>query len=369
MERFRGSLAKYPLSMLVPTLSRTGRSTGTLVLTRGAVRREFRLRMGTLVGVSSNVPREHLAQVLVDEGLLTLPQAASAFAVAYRARLPLGRYLVMDRLVSPVALTEALTRKAREAFFDCYEWRAGEVEVRPGPLPTEAGVDVCLELWPLHQTALDRRAEWHSFFGTFTSLDLTFQVARGALTLATSPEDELLLGWAADGRTLEELFELSPEGRLETARRLLALSRHGDLTPREREVTLVGHKGAALTKLIRRAWEHFHAGEFTRCRQIAHRALQQSDDPEAHALLKESELRLALSLCDALLGTGEDWVVEELPSPPPLGLTADDIYLHQTLRNAPRVRDALRTAAMGETAAYLCVSHLVEAGLLHPRAG
>ncbi len=55
---------------------------------------------------------------------------------------------------------------------------------------------------------------------------------------------------------------------------------------------------------------------------------------------------------------------EPLPRPLPASLTADDLYLYSKLRGSVSIRQALRTAAMGEAAASRAVHRLLATGLL-----
>ena len=131
MEAFSGSLAHYRLSFLMPALLGEKLFEGKLRIERGAVAREFTFRTGCLVAQSSNAAREHLAQVLVDFGVLDAQLAASAFDVAFEAGIPYGTHLVNRGFLDRARLLDCLEHKAREAFFDCYRWESGRSATRP----------------------------------------------------------------------------------------------------------------------------------------------------------------------------------------------------------------------------------------------
>src|SRR4051812_5364450 len=172
IEKFRGSLAHYRLSLLVPALFEGKKPvSGTLRLERGATRREFLIQEGSVVAAISNEPGEHLAQILVNLKILDPARAAAAFEAANRARLPLGTFLLERNFVELPRLLEALEHKARECFFDCYEWQSGEVEFNPEGLETFRGAALRLRLGPLHRDAMARLREWKAFYEVFPRLD------------------------------------------------------------------------------------------------------------------------------------------------------------------------------------------------------
>ena len=100
MERFKGSLASYRLPLVVPTFIEQPEHCGVLRVERGAMSREFNVRGGCLTQVSSNEPREHLAEVLADLRIIDRAQAAAAFEEAEAHQVPFGIHLVARGLGS-----------------------------------------------------------------------------------------------------------------------------------------------------------------------------------------------------------------------------------------------------------------------------
>src|SRR5437016_1649334 len=120
MNSILGNLASYRLPLLVPALFESDGLSGSLKMRRGGVRRAFGIEAGKLTFESSTDPREHLAQLLVDQGVLDLWSAVNAFDDARREGVPFGEWLVKRSLAAAPVVREVLVQKARDAFFDCY---------------------------------------------------------------------------------------------------------------------------------------------------------------------------------------------------------------------------------------------------------
>jgi len=230
MEHFKGSLTHYSMDVVMPALlSRKAR--GTLRVERGAVIRYFFFKDGFLVGEASNTPSEHLGQVLVDLGILDAPRAALGFEAAELAKMPYGAFLVRQQFVELPRLLEALEYKAREAFFDCYNWDSGEVEFTLQLPSLEDAVELKMPLTSLHRDAQSRRREWRAFRTAFPGMDTTFHVFREHAVGRFSEEESILMKRAESGATLAELLAAGKESRIFVARRLMHLYRRGVLAP------------------------------------------------------------------------------------------------------------------------------------------
>jgi hypothetical protein len=363
MESFKGSLANYRMEMVMPPLFTAPGVEGTLTVERGAVRRGFHVKDGFLVGESSTDPREHLAQVLVNLRILTAPRAAAAFEAAEGAGVAYGTFLVQRCFVELPRLIEAMEHKAREALFDCYGWESGEVEFTPGPLPFTRAVGLKLSLGTLHRDAVSRLREWTAFREVFPRMDVTFRVYREFAVETYSPEEDVLLDLAAEGATLGELLASAKEAPLFAARWILHLYRRGALAPRQPTGPQLG-ESAELEDLLGMVKRFLETGKYDHAVALAGQVLERGPVPEAHALYREAEVRLTLALSDELFALDGRLVFAPIPRPTPPDLTADDLYLYSKLRGSRSIRQALRTAAMGELAASRSVHRLMASGLL-----
>ncbi|MFP2908694.1 DUF4388 domain-containing protein [Pyxidicoccus sp. 3LFB2] len=364
MESFNGSLASYRLQMVMPPLFAAPGVEGTLRVERGAVRRCFQIKDGHLVGESSNDPREHLAQVLVNLRILDAPRAAAAFEAAEGAGIPYGTFLVQRCFVELPRLIEALEHKAREALFDCYAWESGEVEFTPGLPSFGRAVGLKLPLATLHRDAVSRLREWAVFRDIFPRQDVTFRVFREFAVETFSEEEDVLLDLATGGATLAEMLTSAKEGPLFAARWVLHLYRRGALAPRQPKGPQLG-ESAELAELLNLVKRFLETGKYDHAVALAGQVLERGPVPEAHALYREAEVRLTLALSDELFALDGRLVFEPIPRPTPPDLTADDLYLYSKLRGSRSIRQALRTAAMGELAASRSVHRLMASGLIH----
>ena len=371
MEHFKGSLAHYRLQLLMPALFDASApvAEGILRLERGAVLRRFYFRDGLLVGESSSEPGEHLAQVLANLRILDAERAAAAFEAAETGGVPFGTYLVDRGLVELPRLLEALEHKAREALFDCYAWESGEAEFTPGRPELPRAVSLRLSLASLHRDALARLAEWRTFRDIFPAQDTTFRVFQEVAVEADSDEADVLLQLAERGATLSELLASVREGPLAGARLLMHLYRRGALAPkRPRGGTRMG-EAMQIEELIATARRCLETGRADQAVALAAQILERAPVPEAHALYREAEVRLSLALADELFQLDGRLHFEPIPRPPPATLTADDLYLYSKLRGSRSVRQALRSAAMGELAASRSMHRLMGAGLIRVAGG
>ncbi len=362
MEHFKGNLSSYRLSLMMPALFEQGPVTGRLLVERGPCRREFSVEHGAVVAERSTDPREHLAQVLADLRILPPERSAAAFEAAEGSGQPLGRFLVDRGFVEQGRLGEALAHKAREAFFDSYRWESGEVEFIPGEGPARHGVEMKLPLSALHRDAMARLREWRAFHDVFPEDGTRFSIHRAPEPL-NDVDDELLLKLAEGGGSLAELLAAGREGALQSARRVLRLYRRGLLSPKSSKGRKLGTE-SDVPELVARARLLLDACEFEKSLAIATEVLSRAAVPEAQSLYREAEIKLGFAVCDELLAMEGRLQFQPLPHPVPAQLTADDLYVYSRLRSSRSIRDAVRTAAMGELAAYRCIKQLFEVGLL-----
>src|SRR5512140_1960335 len=340
MESFHVNLANYRLPFLMPAMFDGRLLGGTLRLERAAQVRTFAFRDGCLVAASSSDPAEHLTQVLADLKVLDAQRAVSAFEAAHAAKQPLGELLVERGFVDKARLLGVLEHKARESFFDCYTWEAGELSFS-AEVPEARGVELELQVGPLHRDALASLREWKAFRAAFPDPGVTFDVFRQRMAASGSRAEEALLALAEEGAALGEMLASSRDGALSTARRIQNMYRRGALCPRQASGARMG-ASADPAELLRLARSAFDAKQFERAAELAALALDRAPIPEAHALYRRAEQQLALALAEKELVLEGRLAFATLPRPAPSQLTADDLYLYGKLKDAPSVRAALR---------------------------
>src|SRR6185295_7084638 len=158
----------------------------------------FVFRDGHLIAESSNVPQEHLSQVLANLKILDPTRAAEAYLGAEACGVPLGTYLLDTGLLEPPRLIEALEHKGREAFFDCYHWDSGDLWFQPGVVGSP-GLEMKVKLMTLHRDGLARIREWKTFRESLPSNEATFRVERQKLKFGGSSEEKAILDAADAG--------------------------------------------------------------------------------------------------------------------------------------------------------------------------
>jgi hypothetical protein len=224
-------------------------------------------------------------------------------------------------------------------------------------------VSLQLPLGTLHRDAGARQKEWRVFWEVFADAGITFQVFREWAAVWGTEEEELLLSLAERGATLGELLASERAGPLLAARRILQLYRRGVVTPRPSDGARVG-EAMELMHLLETARAFLVQGEFEHAAAVSAQALERAPVAEAQALYREAEARLGISIDDQILELEGRIEFEPLPDAPPAEVTADDLYLYSRLKGARSVRQTLRSAAIGELAAFRCVRRLLDAGLV-----
>src|SRR6185503_15895685 len=94
MKGLYGDFGTMPLKDLVVYLGNR-RSTGTLNLEQGAIRKQIIMVAGDVINASSNEPREYLGQFLINLGQISEEQFHKAYETQRETRIFLGRILVM----------------------------------------------------------------------------------------------------------------------------------------------------------------------------------------------------------------------------------------------------------------------------------
>jgi hypothetical protein len=135
----KGTLGEGVLPSVLRELY-VGRKTGVLRFTQGSARRTIHFVKGSIVNAASEVPEEHLGEVLVRLGRLTRADFERAGEAARREHKRLGAVLMALGLFSPDQLGDALALHAHEILLrifeasgeESYEFEPAENEVAQG---------------------------------------------------------------------------------------------------------------------------------------------------------------------------------------------------------------------------------------------
>ncbi|MEW6337918.1 MAG: DUF4388 domain-containing protein [Acidobacteriota bacterium] len=151
------TLTDLPLENLLRHLAGR-RATGTLTAVTARFRKKLFLIDGTLAGVASDNPREMLGHFLVGWGYITETQLSEAMQLHERIGSPLGRVLESIGAIDSVRLESALRAQAEEALYGLFLAHIESQRILENVLPSLRPLTLRLELVPLVDEGLRRRA-------------------------------------------------------------------------------------------------------------------------------------------------------------------------------------------------------------------
>ena len=215
----------------------SGRS-GHLHLAHGQEHRGLTLREGHIVQGRSDVPGEHLDDVLVRQGLLAPDQVAAAVTTVLAERRPLGAVLLDLHLLERERLEEAIGCHAREVLLAAIERPSGSASFEEvGDLPGggEPGLVSRLPTGQILLEAARRLTDPDAVRDALGDLDRKLALPADprlrAQSLALTPSDGFVLSRVDGTSSARELIALGPLAPDETERSLLALLCAGAVVP------------------------------------------------------------------------------------------------------------------------------------------
>lgn len=128
----RGSLRTMCVEDLFDWIDRR-RLVGHLSVERGEAAHSFYFDEGAVTAASSNLPGEHLGQLLMSRGLVNDRDLSEAFSVQAETGVFLGKVLLMSDALDADSLREVLEIKLREAIWDVLSWQGGHFQFDEGP--------------------------------------------------------------------------------------------------------------------------------------------------------------------------------------------------------------------------------------------
>jgi hypothetical protein len=369
MRGLMGSFAVLPLPELLGLLGGR-RLSGALTFERGTVRKTLVLAGGVAVGASSNDPREHLGQLLINFGHLGEEQLQRAFQTQEGSGGRLGQVLVAAGLVTPETVREVLAIKVRETALDVFRWDSGFFTFDDAPPPPADPLDAAVPLADLVQEAEFRATAWSAFRGELPSGAALLEVDEARVPPGLGPQtvDGRLVALARDGLSIDEVGLALHATDFHLYQRLYALARQGVL----RAVAPRGGLGEAgeppvgAGELVDRARALLAGGRAAEAEQVAAMAVELAPGSEpARALLAEAARRLGEALRAALLEP------PRVPRPrlapaeiAGLRRSSADKYLLSRCDGRRTVRQLVQIAPLEELAVLKALARLAEAGLV-----
>lgn len=174
----RGSLRTMPIHDLLEWIDRRF-VCGTLTIEHASTVRTFHFDSGYVTGASSNVPSEHLGQLLMDRGLVDDQALNDAFQVQADTGVLLGKILIMIGAIDAPGLEATLADKIREALFDALSWREGTFQfelVGDDDAPPISEFEVSLNLGQTIEAGRVRAQQWEEIRELIPSDDVVVRV-------------------------------------------------------------------------------------------------------------------------------------------------------------------------------------------------
>ncbi|HSP77996.1 MAG TPA: DUF4388 domain-containing protein [Myxococcaceae bacterium] len=339
MRGLSGDFSTMPLKDLVAYLGNR-RATGVLRVVRGEVRKLIQLRDGQVVSASSNQPREHVGQFLVNQGHLSMEQLARAHATQRETRFLMGKILVMTGLVPEQTVRDTLRLKFRETLLDAFPWETGEFSFDAGELPVEIdGVDVRVELADVHREGEFREAAWEAIRAVFPSGGVYLEVDVQRLPEPPQPGslDARMVSLIDQGLSIDGLAAALRISDFPVYQRLYALHRMEAVKVREEppsgrgaasedegeaqvvDTSTLGAESPA-SEVVHAARSFLEEGNFRDGEALARRAHEMAPSSETEELLRSAEAALLGALRRELL---------EKPQVPSLRVSPAELKLMQ----------------------------------------
>ena len=195
----QGDLGLMPLADLLAWIEARA-LTGALTLVNGTVRKVLSLEGGMLVGLVSNRPEESQEYILSGAGFLDAERLAQARRESAARNLPLGRYLVEQKLLDPPALKRLQSFRLLLALADALRWPQGFFLLRKNEPSTGSRVarlglgEAVKRAQALNEKALaEQRSGQDAWFETISQ-----RLRRGDFSLPPMPKTLLHLRQAME---------------------------------------------------------------------------------------------------------------------------------------------------------------------------
>jgi Domain of unknown function (DUF4388) len=353
-----GNLRTMDLSEILQWIS-TGHKTGTLHLERRSVQKKIIFRRGVIYTSYSNDPRESLGQFLVRDGLISEEQLFRALLQQEQEGSLLGAILVSTGIITEDALRESLQRKAEETIYDLFLWPEGRFEFKEGELPTL--IEINMEVTGVILEGVRRVDEWERIRKAFGAAPRSFKVKKGAAP-SGDPAAARALELAAQGRSLAEIALDMHRSEFDAASLLYALFERGLI-----EAVPAGEESA--TDLVGTIHDLLAAGTRRLEERRYEEAMAAFEEVLAIDRLNQNAKKGLIAVVEA---RGRERALRKVPLDKVpilsvdlgeltrLDLDAEEGFVISRINGQWDVRSILKLCPMGEDAALVIVSRLLE---------
>lgn len=297
----RGTLNTMSVADVLQFLA-AGRKTGTLKIGRGSIIKQIYLEHGSIVGSTTNDPKEFLGQVLLHYGKIDEAQLQAAMDIHRLSGEKLGKVLSSRGFVSQDDILEVLRTRTLEIIYDLFIWEEADFEFFDSePLPFDLiriQVDATsvvmdgiyrIDEWaryrkviPSDRTFFELKSGWtHSIRDSKEARDVLFHVEKRhtAAEICFNLHTSLFHAYAI-------LFDLVEKGAIKVA---------GEAEPPATEVTAdlsALNLPQTMAELLIQARAELKDNDVENALVFIHSALEQEPkSAEGHRLREEAERR------------------------------------------------------------------------------
>lgn len=224
---FTGNLKTVAFPDLLQLIS-TGQKTGTVVISRGKVRKEIYFQEGDIVGAYSTDSEDTLlGDHLVKAGRISTADLKRANYMHRSSGKKIGHTLIELNLITREELAHYLQLRAEEIVYNLFSWKEGDFVFQEGQLPDRSKRKVQINTMSVVMEGTRRIDEWTQIQKALPDDDQVLRVS----TSPTASTDEVSMSLnefkivtLIDGRrTLREILESSPIGDFATSSALYKL--------------------------------------------------------------------------------------------------------------------------------------------------
>jgi serine/threonine protein kinase/tetratricopeptide (TPR) repeat protein len=212
-----------------------GGKSGHLHFTHGSARRGLRFVSGHIVMGTSDVPGEHLGNVLVRFGVLAQAQLEKATEILLRDRKRLGTVLAELGIVPRERMTEGVGLHVREILFNVMDQPGGSCVFEETGADAILGPDLTVRIAPgeIILEATRRIQDPHAIARVVGSMDRVLMLSSHPLLrvqrIPLTPTDGFLLSRVDGTLSAREVFQLIPLPHEDVERSLFGLLCTGSL--------------------------------------------------------------------------------------------------------------------------------------------
>jgi hypothetical protein len=174
----RGNLKTMSVSDLLQFLA-VGRKTGTLKIGRGSIIKQIYLERGTIVGSSSNDPKEFLGQVLLHYGKIDEAQLQAAMEIQRQSGGKLGAILASRGSITQDDVIEVLRTRTLEIIYDLFIWEEADFEFFDNERLPEDLIRIQVEATSVIMDGIYRIDEWARYRRIIPSDRTLFELNAG----------------------------------------------------------------------------------------------------------------------------------------------------------------------------------------------